>query len=78
MLCLDRESESLVFGNVVQRPQPVEYVEPEIAAQRFLDHLAIAAPEASSADLDSTEDRVIEATVRPARACILYTCHAQT
>lgn len=42
MLCLDGKGERALFAGIVALPEPLEEVEAELAAERFLDDLAVA------------------------------------
>src|SRR5205807_1359856 len=59
-LSLEGESERVVLGHVVARPQPVEQVEPEVATERLLDDFAVSFARPRRADLHRAQDVLID------------------
>ena len=60
MLGLQRKAHGGGVVHPVLLPEPREEVQPEIAAQRFLDDLAVAFPLAGGADLYPAENVLVE------------------
>src|SRR5258707_3698031 len=60
MLRLDGERLSIALGNVVSLPQTLEQVQPHVATQRFLYHLAVTATRPGRPHLHRLHDGLID------------------
>ena len=57
---LDSEVHRFIFPYVIAGPEPIEQIEPEVAADRLLDHLALALSRTCGAYLHRAEDLFID------------------
>jgi hypothetical protein len=60
---------SCCFAQPVALPEALEQIEPEVAPQRLLDHLAVAPAAAGRTDLDRAQDILVDGKRRA------YPCH---